>query len=84
MDWFREKSYFRYDRFYKLNFESNKINNLGLYEWDDGTKLNYTNFVSVNPNQTCVYMYNNEWFDSECFVSKRIHVCKQSKSSLFE
>ena len=56
--------------------------NKGLYEWDDGEQLNYTNFINSNPIQTCVYQYNNQWFDSECFVSKRVHVCKQPKSKM--
>ena len=57
------------------------IHNLGLYEWDDGSNLIYTNFVSTNPKETCVYMFHNQWFDSECFISKRIHVCKRTKST---
>ena len=43
---------------------------------------NYKNFINSNPIQTCVYQYNNQWFDSECFVSKRVHVCKQPKSKM--
>jgi hypothetical protein len=32
----------------------------GAYEWDDGSKLDYTSFGNAAQTQTCVYMYNNK------------------------
>ena len=57
--------------------------NAGFYSWDDGTNFQFNSFAHNNHTQTCVYMYNNIWYDSECFLTKRVYVCKRLKSSAY-
>ena len=56
----------------------------GAYEWNDGSSLSFTSFSpNFQSKQTCTYMSANEWFDSDCFLYRRIYVCKRAKSCFF-
>ncbi len=55
---------------------------IGFYEWHDGSSLIYTSFAFNTQTQGCIYSYNNEWYDADCFLSRRIYVCKKPKCIL--
>lgn len=63
-----------------IGLEKSPVSN--AYEWSDGSSLSFTSFSpNFQSRQTCAYMSANEWFDSDCFLYRRIYVCKRSKSN---
>lgn len=58
-----------------IGLEKNPLTN--VYEWNDGSPLNFEAFSWSwsNSNNTCVFMKYKEWYKDECLGARRSYIC---------
>ena len=53
----------------------------GVFEWIDGTNMNFTQWKNPEGENNCGYMYNGDWWMKSCSSSQRF-VCKLTPKNI--